>query len=514
MRHDSDFAAYLAARWPTLVRTLVLLGAREHAAEEVAQTGLARCYASWGRVRGAHDIDAHVYRTVLDCWAKRRRRWEETPTPAVPTAEPTEQALLRGAFEAELDRLTPDLRVVLVLRFVAGLSESQVAEVLDLTVDTVEIQSELLAEDAFREAGEGIDVPPPPIEAAMAEAREHRQRKRRAVAGTVVAVLAVVGLGTWLGTRPAAPPQVPPPAVTRVESLAEVAWWANNSLHLQHVTVELPRLEDLVEVSQGAVVGDEQGGVVYVADDGSLTTLGHKVPGAPLVASDEQGWAAWVDPRDGSPELVVYDLTSRQVLARRPLPDESSQSLDEGAYPIALDGDTLYYATRDGDWEWTPPDGEPQPINPDNRLLDVATATRVSQVASETVEIVQPFFNVAFRVAGAGAQLSPDGVYVLTRSAPPGSSDPFATVLLYDARSGDKLRTGLRHQDVAVAATLGPDDEVTYVIANRDDVPDAGEFVRTSFSGPYELRTCHIGERTCFTVTHFPHTGALPVLPR
>ena len=26
MGHDSDFAAYLAARWPALVRTLVLLG--------------------------------------------------------------------------------------------------------------------------------------------------------------------------------------------------------------------------------------------------------------------------------------------------------------------------------------------------------------------------------------------------------------------------------------------------------------------------------------------------------
>ena len=51
--------------------------------------------------------------------------------------EVTDLVLLRHALEAELRRLSPEHREVLVLRFVADLSEAQVAEVLDVPVGTV-----------------------------------------------------------------------------------------------------------------------------------------------------------------------------------------------------------------------------------------------------------------------------------------------------------------------------------------------------------------------------------------
>ena len=143
MRNDADFAAYMAARWPFLVRSLVLIGCPRSEAEDVVQTGLARCYASWDRVRKADDIDAYVYRTVLNCWRKSRKRrwWGEVPTEVLPEVVPaedaTDQVLLRQALEAELRRLTPEHREVLVLRFVADLTEVQVAEVLDVPVGTV-----------------------------------------------------------------------------------------------------------------------------------------------------------------------------------------------------------------------------------------------------------------------------------------------------------------------------------------------------------------------------------------
>ncbi|MEP9364673.1 SigE family RNA polymerase sigma factor [Nocardioides sp. CN2-186] len=142
-RNDADFAAYMAARWPFLVRSLVLLGCPRHEAEDVVQTGLARCYASWDRVRKADDVDAYVYRTVLNCWHKSRRRrwWGEQPRGELPERiEPdqvTDLVLLRHALEAELRRLSAEHREVLVLRFVADLSEAQVAEVLDVPVGTV-----------------------------------------------------------------------------------------------------------------------------------------------------------------------------------------------------------------------------------------------------------------------------------------------------------------------------------------------------------------------------------------
>ena len=89
------------------------------------------------------DVDAYVYRTVLNCWHKshRRRWWGEVPTEVLPEVVPAEDVtdlvLLRQALEGELARLTPEHREVLVLRFVADLSEPQVAEVLDIPIGTV-----------------------------------------------------------------------------------------------------------------------------------------------------------------------------------------------------------------------------------------------------------------------------------------------------------------------------------------------------------------------------------------
>ena len=146
MRDEADFAAYLAARWPSLVRTLVLLGSARPEAEEVAREGMARCHGSWGQVRKVDDVDAHVYGTVLDCWRRHRRRH---PVPSDATVVPDgtvapdegedlpDEVLLCRALEGQLAALLPEEREVLVLRFVAELTESQVAEVLDVPVGAV-----------------------------------------------------------------------------------------------------------------------------------------------------------------------------------------------------------------------------------------------------------------------------------------------------------------------------------------------------------------------------------------
>jgi hypothetical protein len=73
MRHDADFAGYLAARWPSLVRSLVLIGCPRSEAEEVVVAGVVRCYPSYDRVLENEDIDVHVYGTVLDGWHRRLR---------------------------------------------------------------------------------------------------------------------------------------------------------------------------------------------------------------------------------------------------------------------------------------------------------------------------------------------------------------------------------------------------------------------------------------------------------
>ena len=145
-RNDADFAAYLAARWPFLLRTLVLIGCPRDEAEDVVETGLARCFTAWGTVRELDDMDVYVYGEVLDCWHRRSRRRgappaspgpEVGPEPAPEQEDVTGQVLLRRALEAQLDGLPPDDRELLVLRFVAGLDELQVADIVDQPVHAV-----------------------------------------------------------------------------------------------------------------------------------------------------------------------------------------------------------------------------------------------------------------------------------------------------------------------------------------------------------------------------------------
>lgn len=136
--NDADFAAYLAARWPFLVRTLVLLGCGRQEAAELAQTGLARCYRDWERVRRADDVDVYVYATVLDGLHKRRRRSREPAAEPAPEEIETDEVLLRRALEVELTRLDADELEAVVLRYVADLTEVQVADVLDVPLESAQ----------------------------------------------------------------------------------------------------------------------------------------------------------------------------------------------------------------------------------------------------------------------------------------------------------------------------------------------------------------------------------------
>ena len=125
MRPDGDFAAYVAARWPVLVRMLVLLGGRPEEAEDAVRSGLAHDYLDWARISGGDDPGVHVCRSVLEAWRRRSGGWWNTP-PA------DDRAPELVALEDQLDRLTGDERLALVLRFATGLDEQQVAAVVDM----------------------------------------------------------------------------------------------------------------------------------------------------------------------------------------------------------------------------------------------------------------------------------------------------------------------------------------------------------------------------------------------
>jgi len=138
-----DYVAFVTARWPGLVRSVMLLGASRPEAEDVVQTALEGCLRSWRHVSVADDVDAYVYRSVVNAYAKshRRRWWGERPTerlpePAVDSGD-LDRAETAGTVLSALRRLTREHREVLVLRFYADLSEKQAADVLGIAAGTV-----------------------------------------------------------------------------------------------------------------------------------------------------------------------------------------------------------------------------------------------------------------------------------------------------------------------------------------------------------------------------------------
>lgn len=136
-RDDADFAAYLAARWPAVVRTLELLGARRADADQAGRETFAQAWRAWDRLRREDDVDVQIYATALRAWRRQHGDDEPEPAPSPPPPDAEDRVLLLHALREQLRGLEAEHREVLVLRFVADLSEAQVADVLDLPESTV-----------------------------------------------------------------------------------------------------------------------------------------------------------------------------------------------------------------------------------------------------------------------------------------------------------------------------------------------------------------------------------------
>ena len=140
---EAEYAAYVEQAWGTLVRAAVFLGALPHEAEDLAQTTLVRCYTGWDKVSSADNRDAYVYRVLVNGITRgRRRRWrgevpyQDLPEPP-PSDDPAATVSLSQSIRTSLDRLGPEQRQVLVLRYVADLTEAQIATVLGIAPGTV-----------------------------------------------------------------------------------------------------------------------------------------------------------------------------------------------------------------------------------------------------------------------------------------------------------------------------------------------------------------------------------------
>lgn len=131
--YDESFAGLYRISFRVAYR---ILGSSAEA-EDVAQETLAKAYTRWWRVKS--DAPRWVSRVsannAIDVWRKRSRQ-DLTDTDLV-KAHDGEPIIERLALVDALSRLSRRQREVVVLRYLAGYPEADVAEILDCSVGTV-----------------------------------------------------------------------------------------------------------------------------------------------------------------------------------------------------------------------------------------------------------------------------------------------------------------------------------------------------------------------------------------
>ncbi|MCO8274135.1 SigE family RNA polymerase sigma factor [Actinoplanes sp. TRM 88003] len=139
------FTEFVSARYPALVRYGTLLTGDLGHGEDLTQDALVKTYRGWQRLGFPAGGDPEAYtRQVMAraAWRAGRRMWRRE----LPAAAPPDRAAAGNAYDrhdtaevvlAALRELPPGQRVVLVLRYWAGLSEQEIAAQLGCSTGTV-----------------------------------------------------------------------------------------------------------------------------------------------------------------------------------------------------------------------------------------------------------------------------------------------------------------------------------------------------------------------------------------
>lgn len=161
---DDDFAAFVAAATPRLRRTAYLMCRDWHLAQDLTQLTLARMYASWGRIWGTADLEAYSRRVLMNAVFDQRKRRSSgevvsADLPERPGHPAEESAELHVTLMRALSTLPVRDQAIVVLRHWEDQSVEKVAEILDVSVSVVKMQSmralarlrDLLGEDFVRQ---------------------------------------------------------------------------------------------------------------------------------------------------------------------------------------------------------------------------------------------------------------------------------------------------------------------------------------------------------------------------
>jgi RNA polymerase sigma-70 factor (ECF subfamily) len=134
---DPAFDAFFVAHLPAVHRVAARIVGPGPAAEDVAVEAMARAFSHWSSVRSMAYPRAWVVRVATNiALDEARRRRPRLPAPTL-SDPPSEEVVLRHSLVASLLRLPRRQREVVVLRYIADMSEQEVADNLGLSTGTV-----------------------------------------------------------------------------------------------------------------------------------------------------------------------------------------------------------------------------------------------------------------------------------------------------------------------------------------------------------------------------------------
>ena len=143
MASEDEFAEFVAAALPGLLRFGHVLTGNAEAAEDLVQTALGRSLRAW-RLRRIDDPRAFVRKVMVNSYASwhRRSRGQEWAVAAGSVAEDHASRVDdRDAVWRALQVLPPRQRAVIVLRYYEDLTEAEIAMVMGTTTGTVKSQA-------------------------------------------------------------------------------------------------------------------------------------------------------------------------------------------------------------------------------------------------------------------------------------------------------------------------------------------------------------------------------------
>jgi RNA polymerase sigma-70 factor (sigma-E family) len=138
---ETQFRAFVIAHQDTLLRVALLLTTDRGHAEDLVQTALMRTYARWDRLHN-EDPFGYARRIIVnanvDRWRKDRGREYLTDTPPdAPGMDIANRIAERDLLLRALKELPIQERRVIILRFLADLSEADTATELGIPLGTV-----------------------------------------------------------------------------------------------------------------------------------------------------------------------------------------------------------------------------------------------------------------------------------------------------------------------------------------------------------------------------------------